>query len=147
MSQDPPRRDMNLDDRTLAGAPGEQSSADETMIGSAELRGLGRDVGGSGAVSGSAAASATGAPSVRTEAPSSLPPCPGCGQIPEHESQFCQSCGLRLGAPPADQPLTPAEPPAERLRPWMIAVGVVWAIIMVAALYFIFANAIMIGSI
>ena len=152
MSQDPPRRDPDLDDRTLAGRPGGLAGHDETRIGGLDMTAAEL---GTGTRSG-ADHEATGADTDRgarvpdasmTSAISATParvPCPSCGQVPEGESRFCQACGQHLGTGPAEPPR--AEAPGEPLRPWFYLVALAWIVVMVAAFYFIYANAFTIGS-
>ena len=148
MSQDPPRRDPNVDDRTLAGAPGGGPRHDETVIGGLDMTAAGmtlgaRDGGGQPAP-GAYSEVASAAPSA-TPAAATLPPCPGCGQVPEHESRFCQTCGRELDA--GAGAAAGADAPDRRLPPWLIPFALVWVIIMIAAFYFIYEHAFMIGSI
>ena len=69
--------------------------------------------------------------------------CSACGQPLSRESRFCQSCGQRVGdQPPARQAATRAR----RQRGVLIGLTVLWLVIMVAAFYFIYGLAFVIGS-
>ena len=150
MSQDPPRRDTESHDRTLAGAPGESLRRDETFIGGLEHGAPdqgppGPETVAHGPVDEAPVSVGAASATPVQAATSTLAPCPGCGHVPEHESRFCQTCGHEFLAGSNLQP-RPQER-SERTRPWLLIVGLVWAIIMVGALYFIYTNAFLIGSI
>ena len=69
--------------------------------------------------------------------------CPNCGQPLEGEGRFCQACGAQIVADPVAVAEAEQE---EKPRPWLLLVVVLWLIIMVAALYFIFGRAMVVGS-
>jgi hypothetical protein len=71
--------------------------------------------------------------------------CPNCGEpLGPGTSRFCQACGTQVGASTVAAPAEPDQ--EERPRPWFWLVMLCWIIIMIAALYFIYARAIVVGS-
>jgi hypothetical protein len=69
--------------------------------------------------------------------------CPSCGApLDANDDPFCQSCGARVGSVP-----TAAQQEAyEKPRPWFPLVVALWLLIMVAALYFVYSHALVVGS-
>lgn len=68
-------------------------------------------------------------------------PCPRCNQPLDPGSRFCQSCGADVGGdngPPAVED--------EKPRPLWFAVAVAWLILSVLALFFLYSQAILVGS-
>jgi predicted amidophosphoribosyltransferase len=69
--------------------------------------------------------------------------CPNCGQPLDAAARFCEACGTQIGDPSAElgQPREDEKP-----RAWFPLLLAGWFLIMVAALYFVYASAITLGS-
>jgi hypothetical protein len=66
--------------------------------------------------------------------------CPSCEQPLDPDSLFCQACGAQVGAPAA--PVVEEE----KTQPWWILVAVGWLILAAGALFFLYSQAILVGS-
>lgn len=134
MSQDrPPRPDRDGDAMTR-DAPGRAPSE-----AGATIEYEGGLLGGSGSVLDHPS---TGAPAADA--------CPSCGHPLEAASRFCQACGAgvtvdSVGADRGPSAEERAEPEG-KLGRWFWPITLLWLVLMVAALWFLYSRAIVVGA-
>jgi hypothetical protein len=73
--------------------------------------------------------------------PGEARPCPRCNQALDPDSRFCQFCGADVGEV-SSAPVIEDEKP----RPLWFAVALGWLILSAAALFFLYSQAILVGS-